>query len=767
MTVKISALPSASAITSDDYIPIVDVGTLTTQRATAQNILNYINASASFQPSGTYGNITGSVALNQIAYGSAANTIQGSNNLKFDGTGLYVTGSATILSSVSDTVLSLVGGTLTTQKNAFLTTATLPNPGSTTEIATLSSISTSGAGSSHLQAIRVGLAGSASGTGRYVSISVNSEVPNTATNQITDMNGGGLVGIHARAASGTSNTALYGFAYNNGNNGDGNSNTRSIGVLGIVDLNQSHASATSVGVYGTVNVTTGTGPVVGGMFTLYGASDSIGSLQRSAIIVDNAATTGSSFISRDGGVNTFLIPDGGFVEMAKLSAPSTPSSGFGRFYASGSAVYFKNDSGTEFNLTSTGSVSSVAGPNNSIQFNMSGSQSGSSNLTFDATTGLVLNSLTSFRMDPNGLIVGTTAINPGYKYGDTNSEQMVVGSGHRVFAFRADTARIASMHMWGSAAYFSMGCENGSVGRRLWRFDAAGTTNDTLTLKSLNENNTALINSTPWSVSYNGQITQISTVYSGSISGSTNSPHITTLANQNLLVQPSGSGKLIVSSSMNVFSGSLSMGPNSSFLSSDGTMGFDFNMERALTPSIFMQIRPSNYSGTRWISIGTTGNEYYGFNTTGFVCNRMIGFSGSSDSRDIGTSAGRDLIISPSNAKTQITGSVVLSAASTLHGYSAKINAQTGSTYTFIPDDSGKVVTFSTACTATVDTTLPAGFNCVIVQLGTAANQVYVSGSGTTIYNRQSFVRTAGQYAAATLVNYSGSSFIFSGDTGL
>ena len=45
MSVKISQLPSASAITSDDLLPIVDSGSLTTQRASAQQVLNFITGS--------------------------------------------------------------------------------------------------------------------------------------------------------------------------------------------------------------------------------------------------------------------------------------------------------------------------------------------------------------------------------------------------------------------------------------------------------------------------------------------------------------------------------------------------------------------------------------------------------------------------------------------------------------------------------------------------------------------------------------------------
>ena len=39
------------------------------------------------------------------------------------------------------------------------------------------------------------------------------------------------------------------------------------------------------------------------------------------------------------------------------SAPATPSSGFGTLYASGSSLYFKNSSGTNYNLILAGSSS--------------------------------------------------------------------------------------------------------------------------------------------------------------------------------------------------------------------------------------------------------------------------------------------------------------------------------------------------------------------------------------------------------------------------
>jgi hypothetical protein len=60
MSIKISQLSALSSITSDDFFPVVDSGSLTTQRVSAQQILNYITGST-FN-SLTVASITGSAA---------------------------------------------------------------------------------------------------------------------------------------------------------------------------------------------------------------------------------------------------------------------------------------------------------------------------------------------------------------------------------------------------------------------------------------------------------------------------------------------------------------------------------------------------------------------------------------------------------------------------------------------------------------------------------------------------------------------------------
>ncbi|MFN7929884.1 MAG: hypothetical protein U0Y68_18450 [Blastocatellia bacterium] len=105
------------------------------------------------------------------------------------------------------------------------------------------------------------------------------------------------------------------------------------------------------------------------------------------------------------------------------------------------------------------------------------------------------------------------------------------------------------------------------------------------------------------------------------------------------------------------------------------------------------------------------------------------------------------------------------SLSSTFATINANVNAQTGTTYTLQASDNGKVVTLSNAgaITVTVPSGLGAGFNVLLVQIG--AGQVTVSPSSTTINNRQSQTKIAGQYGVANLVCYTANVCAFGGDT--
>jgi hypothetical protein len=102
-------------------------------------------------------------------------------------------------------------------------------------------------------------------------------------------------------------------------------------------------------------------------------------------------------------------------------------------------------------------------------------------------------------------------------------------------------------------------------------------------------------------------------------------------------------------------------------------------------------------------------------------------------------------------------------ASSTLSGFSATMNTQTGTSYTLLTSDNGKIITFNNASPITLTVpSLFAGFNCMIIQLG--AGQVTLSGSGTTITNRSGLTKTGGANAIATLIGITATTFISGGD---
>ena len=119
-----------------------------------------------------------------------------------------------------------------------------------------------------------------------------------------------------------------------------------------------------------------------------------------------------------------------------------------------------------------------------------------------------------------------------------------------------------------------------------------------------------------------------------------------------------------------------------------------------------------------------------------------------------------------SGVTTISTSGNVTSSGGSISGFDASLNDQTGTTYSLTSSDNGKVVTLnnSNAITLTIPSGLGDGFNCLIVQKG--AGQVTLSASGTTLINRQSHTKTAGQYAVVSIVNIGSDNIIVGGDTG-
>ena len=99
----------------------------------------------------------------------------------------------------------------------------------------------------------------------------------------------------------------------------------------------------------------------------------------------------------------------------------------------------------------------------------------------------------------------------------------------------------------------------------------------------------------------------------------------------------------------------------------------------------------------------------------------------------------------------------------TLTNFGAEVNTQSGTSYTLTASDNGKIISCTSNSPVTI--TVPAlttGFNCLIVQRGNG--QVTLSASGSTINNRYSFNKTAGQHAIMSLVSVAPGVFVSSGD---
>ena len=181
------------------------------------------------------------------------------------------------------------------------------------------------------------------------------------------------------------------------------------------------------------------------------------------------------------------------------------------------------------------------------------------------------------------------------------------------------------------------------------------------------------------------------------------------------------------------------------------------------------------YSNTAGSGNTANGAKALDFNTVG-TYNTAIGYGADVASENLtnATAIGNDAIVGASNTiqlgNTNVTavktsGAIIggNTATSTISGFAANMNAQTGTTYTLLASDNGKIITLTNAVAITLTIpTLFAGFNCMIVQLGAGA--VTLTVSGTTISNRSTFTKTAGTNAIATLIALTSTTFISAGD---
>jgi hypothetical protein len=129
------------------------------------------------------------------------------------------------------------------------------------------------------------------------------------------------------------------------------------------------------------------------------------------------------------------------------------------------------------------------------------------------------------------------------------------------------------------------------------------------------------------------------------------------------------------------------------------------------------------------------------------------------------TKTGNDISFTTGNIST--TGNLTGGNAttSTISGFAANFNSITsGTSYTLLAADNGKIVNInvSSAFALTIPTGLPVGFNCTVVQYGTG--QISLNASGTTLKNRNTFTKSAGQYSIITIINMGLETYISSGE---
>jgi hypothetical protein len=130
----------------------------------------------------------------------------------------------------------------------------------------------------------------------------------------------------------------------------------------------------------------------------------------------------------------------------------------------------------------------------------------------------------------------------------------------------------------------------------------------------------------------------------------------------------------------------------------------------------------------------------------------------------LGDAATKTVGTADTNVLAVSSGTVDL-GGNKIEDFDASINDQTGTAYTLLASDNGKVVVLdnASAVTVTVPSGLGAGFNCSFVQKG--AGQVSFSASSTTINNRQSHTKINAQYGVASIVAYAADTFVLAGDT--
>jgi hypothetical protein len=126
---------------------------------------------------------------------------------------------------------------------------------------------------------------------------------------------------------------------------------------------------------------------------------------------------------------------------------------------------------------------------------------------------------------------------------------------------------------------------------------------------------------------------------------------------------------------------------------------------------------------------------------------------------------GNDISYTAGNIST--TGALTggNSSTSNISGFAANITSISAN-YSITSADNGKVIqsTGSSAITITIPNSLPTGFNCTVVQMGTG--QITFSRSTLTpaIINRAGFNKTASQYSVVSILHLGSNNILVTGE---
>ena len=171
---------------------------------------------------------------------------------------------------------------------------------------------------------------------------------------------------------------------------------------------------------------------------------------------------------------------------------------------------------------------------------------------------------------------------------------------------------------------------------------------------------------------------------------------------------------------------------------------------KAITDFALTILDDTNAAGVRTtIGAGTGNGDFSGPGSS--VDNTLVRFDGT-------------------GGKTGQASGVIVDDNNAISGYIGSLNKQTGTSYTLVAGDTGKIVELSNAAAIalTAANTLPEGFACTIVQGGAGQVTIASTGSGTVV-NRQSHTKTAGLNAMCSVYVRSNSGtnavFVLGGDT--